>query len=78
MRKVITVQFSKFSSIGYKDPGAKKPEWYVTDVVKNEKIEFFTDIIKASDTSITLLCSDGEWAVVKLDAVANIEVSLLP
>jgi len=74
--KVVTVRFKAKTTIRFKDP--KKPdrfEFYGTDVMPNERVSFFTDIVQETKDTIVLLCSDGEWAVVKRATVADIEVT---
>ena len=69
----VTLEFNTKSKVGFlNDKG--KPEWFASDVLRGEKVFFFEDIVRASDTTLYLKCSDGQTAFVALKDIGNINI----
>ena len=69
----VTLVFNTKSKVGFlNDKG--KPERFASDVLRGEKVFFFDDIIKASNTTLYLKCSDGQTAFVALKDLQNINI----
>lgn len=53
-----------------------KKAWYVTDVMPNETVTVFKDILKSSETTLFLKGYDDLMASVKIDSIKNIQYIL--
>lgn len=73
MERNILVQFNRKTEIKFRDPKTKKLEWYAAEVMPKERVDYFKEILWASDRSLCLLCTDGEQAIIEIDTILDIE-----
>ena len=68
----VYITFNKKSSIQWYEENNKKA-WYVTDVMPNETVMVFKDIVKSSDSTLFLKTYDDLMASVKIDSIKDIQ-----
>jgi len=68
----VYITFNKKSSIQWYEENNKKT-WYVTDVMPNETVMVFKDIVKSSDSTLFLKTYDDLMASVKIDSIKDIQ-----
>ena len=68
----VHITFNTKTSIQWYEENKKKA-WYVTDVMPNETVMVFKDILKSSETTLFLKSYDDLMASVKIDTIKNIQ-----
>jgi hypothetical protein len=65
---MVTIQFTEDSTIDFANPETGKREWYGSDMVKGQQMEFL-DVVSANNSEIRLVCIDGEHGIVKTKSI---------
>ena len=70
------IKFNQKTRISFynEDSSFRKKDIYGTDVLAGEQIYFFKDIVKASERSLFLICSDETFAKIDINAIDSIIV----
>lgn len=66
--KIIKVQWTRDSEIGFINPDTMKREWYGSDMAAGSTMEF-ADVVSGNPKEIRLLCGDGEIGTVDPETI---------
>lgn len=68
------IKFTQRTRISFynEDSSFRKKDIYETDILAGEQIYFFKDIVKASDRSLFLTCTDNTFAKIDINAIGAI------